>query len=471
MISFNEFYNLLFEKNFNYSLPKDPELQLYDFYLMAYIANAVDMNAVGDYMVGGRAVAGDRARTGVDDTTKYSFELAKDEILDSVSQKMCDAVYYAVTSEFRYVTDKYTFQSENDWEEPESDPDVPLKRKKSKGARALALADLVELDERENELFLHWYKAFYGRKSEQNLGRSHPRLKTGQGNEDRLRSYNAWDETDAEQWEVISIAEKFFADEAWVDGYGGESWATICDAWLKLYFSKGDKRITWIDRLYDMQHNTGTVLNKVEDYYKADTEWDWILHALDTKANLKHVSEFLTLASPQMSKMGRMLLAQSGFKTQQDKLPEREAGWALKTLSEIYNTFQGDQFSDVYDTDGVEPLHLGGKRGARVDGTVLGNPDIMCSILLYDADDEYADPVVEGHIWDRSENKRSSSIVIKSGLLLTDDGNGTLIAWGTLTKSDPGGKYKYYHNKAPGTEENINTIFDTFCDIGERLRY
>lgn len=49
----------------------------------------------------------------------------------------------------------------------------------------------------------------------------------------------------------------------WVHAYGGKVWAKACELALESPQTLKDK-ILWLDRLFDMQHNTGHLLNKTD---------------------------------------------------------------------------------------------------------------------------------------------------------------------------------------------------------------
>lgn len=55
-----------------------------------------------------------------------------------------------------------------------------------------------------------------------------------------------------------------FSDyKKWCDEYGGKLWANAAELALQYPQSTKDK-VLWLDRLFDMQHNTGHLLNKTD---------------------------------------------------------------------------------------------------------------------------------------------------------------------------------------------------------------
>lgn len=61
----------------------------------------------------------------------------------------------------------------------------------------------------------------------------------------------------------IKLCRDVFLLERWPESFGGDAWADICKAWLDLYHSSSQNLIVSIDRLIDLSHNTGNVLNKL----------------------------------------------------------------------------------------------------------------------------------------------------------------------------------------------------------------
>jgi len=83
----------------------------------------------------------------------------------------------------------------------------------------------------------------------------------------------------------------------WKMDYGNTPWAQICDGWLKLNDAKSTKeQIVWIDHMFDLEHNTGTIFNKLNEYRGRDGGFTWVREALEHKkhANPYHLFPFVT---------------------------------------------------------------------------------------------------------------------------------------------------------------------------------
>jgi len=100
----------------------------------------------------------------------------------------------------------------------------------------------------------------------------------------------------------MHIARHAFKDLSFNGGYGGKAWAGIAAGWISLYESQGDrgKNIASIDHVFDLQHNTGSVFNKLKSYYKDKTRYKWLEYALDKKRDAVSLYELLPYVSPNL---------------------------------------------------------------------------------------------------------------------------------------------------------------------------
>lgn len=92
--------------------------------------------------------------------------------------------------------------------------------------------------------------------------------------------------------DFMKMANKCFTELIWSQSYGGTNWANIANAYSKL--AKAEDRPSkaiWIDHVYDLEHNTGSVFTKVKRYKKNGT-YEWIKKALDFKAKLEKPKDF-----------------------------------------------------------------------------------------------------------------------------------------------------------------------------------
>ena len=96
--------------------------------------------------------------------------------------------------------------------------------------------------------------------------------------------------------EVVKLYEKLFMNGSWSSRYGGYKWARIADGWLQLHSAPETdiyKLGSLIDHIYDLEHNTGTVFNKLKDYNLKG--YDWIKQALDLKRDARNPRRLLDM--------------------------------------------------------------------------------------------------------------------------------------------------------------------------------
>jgi len=98
----------------------------------------------------------------------------------------------------------------------------------------------------------------------------------------------------------------------WEEGYGGESWAAAVNVQVKLESLMKkldyDKLVIYIDHIYDLEHNTGALLNK-------SSMVNVIKLMLDHRANAKNLEELTNL--PHSANLDKLITAR-GYKIATD---------------------------------------------------------------------------------------------------------------------------------------------------------
>lgn len=148
----------------------------------------------------------------------------------------------------------------------------------------------------------------------------------------------------------INLCYQIFDEDffMWDEDYGGAAWQDICEGWLKLNESKpfSPEEQVAIDHIFDLQHNNGSVLDKLpkytmvteaveeddddddedEDYYDEEDIFagnsggsvEWLQRVLDHKRDAKNMYELLAYASgPVRSMAERALKERTGSTVQQ----------------------------------------------------------------------------------------------------------------------------------------------------------
>lgn len=275
----------LFESQFSmweYKLPKDPEKMLYDFYFLSHFLNDQD--------------------TG-DEDLDYSLKQAIKEVADGLQKHMVKAVRWALACEIRHVIDGEGYQGE--WS---------LSRKLNAKTKDF-LADYEDsfMTSKKKQSDVSFKKV---KKRIDPI--SNPKAEDYWQKGERLRSYKSIISTLKDKGlndnDFAEVAQDCFNSLKWDSGYGNKSWGRIAKGWQNLVNAKttGDK-FTWIDHVYDLQHNSDTVFDKVSIYYKDemraasdDDTFDdeagfaWLKDALDWKRDVEEIREYYNLVSDQL---------------------------------------------------------------------------------------------------------------------------------------------------------------------------
>lgn len=124
----------------------------------------------------------------------------------------------------------------------------------------------------------------------------------------RKISYRAMKQTKVDPKLFLEIARDAYVQLKWNGSYGGEPWSKICAAWLKLNDAQTDKDIvTYVDHMYDLQHNTSTVFNKLTAYVQ-DGGYKWLQNALDYKYHTESLYDLFGLVSPDLKRFASAII-------------------------------------------------------------------------------------------------------------------------------------------------------------------
>lgn len=270
--------------SFNYEVPDDKEQQLFDFYMLNNLAgrSAMDNRRMKAYATSGQDIgtkmssmdgAGDMSE---DDKINYMLDEVKQKLLPVLKNNLLDAVFFSISAEFRHIFDY------------------------NKTKNILSYLD----DDEEIEAFKQYAKnlsLFQDSRTDGvvRLPTINPEV-LGQ-NKDRNSSFYAASKV-RDRATFVRMCNLLFEKAQWSSMFGGPAWAGIAQAWLGLdKAQKYSELFVQIDHVYDIQHNNGTVLNKVDSYAK-NGNYSWLTRALNFKADIKDPFEIIEHVSPRMKK-------------------------------------------------------------------------------------------------------------------------------------------------------------------------
>jgi len=235
--------------SFVYTVPKDKEEQMYDFYMLSLLKGSGDPDIAS------------------------AVNHAREVLLPALRRNMLDALFFAICAELRHTK----YETHNPIHHIGDDRLYQIYNKYSRQY------DKERATRKKAE------KPYEGERT------------------DYYQSYKAANDTGIPRRDIVKMAEAVYRELEWSSEYGGKLWGDIADGWLKLNdaHSLRDMQV-WIDHVYDLQHNNDTVFNKLRSYYKKG--WSWIKKALDHKARIKSGYELMDKVSGPMKKLAGFAL-------------------------------------------------------------------------------------------------------------------------------------------------------------------
>ena len=310
-------------KSFVYKIPKDPEKRLYDFYMLTLLPHTDNENL----------------NSVLDD--------AKTTLFTGLKSHLLNIVFFSLAAEFRHVFDQANYEQIE--EELKNKPELKI------------LYDSYDAEYTEERNIL----------PEKELRPQEKRLQ-----EDNARGYtnsynsllNAIEKNGVNKLEAIKLMKYVFnQDNLWNMDFGGEAWGSIADSWILLYKAKTQgELIVYIDHVYDIQHNNGTVFNKVDSYGKNPVNGDrfeWIQNALNYKASIQSPYELLAKVSRPLRKLANYILYANNKTTEEQYYKENKdavkSHWnfTLETNPEIFNTFPSE-ISNLFSLEDLKKVWI-----------------------------------------------------------------------------------------------------------------
>lgn len=304
----NDQFNEIFGR-FSYKVPEDKEKQLYDFYMLSYLKGLsqydVQRNSFRDktgYDIKQFSVIRpDHTEMDHEDKIDYMLKEVSDTLLPTLKSNMLSAVFFSLCAEFRHVFDR-------------NNPQELLKIAKNLGEQYYAG-------------FKNYAKrlALYRDPIAKTMTRiprpDHPDITNN--NTGYYQSYSSAIKSGLNKSQFVYMMKVFYDEVKWVHMYGGKAWSQICIGWTKLDEAKKERDMTvWIDHVYDLQHNTSTVFNKVQSYAK-NGSYEWLKKALDHKAQIKDPHEIIDKVSFPMKQLSMRAIKLKTGKSYEQFLKEK----------------------------------------------------------------------------------------------------------------------------------------------------
>jgi hypothetical protein len=332
---------VLEKKNIEYIVPKkNKKWLMYDFYMIAYLQSIVDNDDSVGRRVGNPFEK--TARMGLNDNIRYSFLDAKEKLVEYLKPHLLDAVFFSITCEARHgdrVGEKTVQDNLEDYDHKRlwgyywkfyqeekygsgSDPSshevqiLPRRPEPEKEERPPIRTGSDRYTQDQKREYIYSYKA--AKRAIKKIGKATRR-------------------------DFVEMAHDLFLMGGWGSSYGGKAWAEICSGWLKLYSSQNEaKDFVYIDHVYDLQHNSDTVFNKIKEYSDSQTGYRWIKDALDLKAEIHNPYEIIDKISPSMQRITRFILKSDGYEALESYDP-------IKHLEENVEKILNSGEEDAYD--------------------------------------------------------------------------------------------------------------------------
>jgi len=337
----------VYGSSFNYKVPSDKETLLYDFYMVYNLSGISDSltDRVGKMRRSGADIPpgadkwsqGGEPETTPEDKIDYTIKEVRSKILPKLKQDLLEAVFFSICAESRHIFDNNTPQKVLQVVEDKFGPEgKDLVRRYSKYYYQQSTVSLANLARPINDVPSRqvspsvdqdsYVKSFKGAMKATGSDLA-DKFTTNEEQAKFVKIFQylffAADDDEISAYRKARSAGGGYASKpstqtAWNSSYGGLPWADICRGWLELLNAKTENQMmVQIDHVYDLQHNTSTVFNKLNSYVKSGGH-GWVKKALDFKAHIKEPHELVKRVSPAMRKLALMALKIKTGRTLED---------------------------------------------------------------------------------------------------------------------------------------------------------
>ena len=263
MINFRKFFSSLFESR-EYHLPNTARTLMFDFYVLSYI-RSIKLSDQKNFL------------------SKNTEELAsliadaEKKLLPKIKAEVLDAVFYSICSEMRLIIDL---------------PPEYLNAEKLLTPSQLQLF---------NEINEHFNKEM-PREAPDAIDKDISNI-----SRDGMVAVvnNIITLSHKTRYDFVDLSRRLFSHPIWSFGgtQTGKAWIAICDSYLNLArASTPEQQYIAIDHLYDIQHTTGSVFDKVPRYY-INGSIEWLKKTLDFKANVANIQQLFPFCSSDLRRI------------------------------------------------------------------------------------------------------------------------------------------------------------------------
>jgi hypothetical protein len=262
-------FMILSEGWVDYKVSNNPKVLLYDFYVLSYLSTlplSSDKKGFSGKMIGRDP-----------NEIKLDIDHAQDVLLPVLAKKLKRGLFFGICAELRHLFD-------NDQK----------------------YGDLLK-----NKLLVSYARYYYETKSglpkDLKTVRDFQTMRVKADSTEYKNSYEAAakaiKKTGSTFEAFANLAGILFTECQWNSSYGGKAWAGIAEGYIRLIKAHTHEELqVAIDHAYDLQHNTGTALNKVKDF-NINSSMTWLQLALDHKRDAKNMYELLPHCSSDMRKL------------------------------------------------------------------------------------------------------------------------------------------------------------------------
>jgi hypothetical protein len=271
---------VLNEKYFNYSVPSNVRVRIYDFYVLSYLEFIVNKMPVKNFRE-------------EDSELKASIQDAYKQITATLRKELLQNVAAAIAAEISLML---SIPSEEQYVGPDEEYITTTNR-----LHPAMMTDFeTKQDERIYETLLNAF--------------NNTNLKEQSARDIWKAVYSVLQESNISITRFVEVSRQILDFERfdWHEMYAGEAWQAICDGWFRLYNSKpsSSEEQVAIDHIFDLEHNHGSVLDKMCEYRLDDAgEYsEWLKWVLDHKRDAESMYELIPHASGAVSSMAQRAL-------------------------------------------------------------------------------------------------------------------------------------------------------------------